>query len=1609
MKSRNVSRTKLGGDGNHSRVTLNTLHFDFRNAKPAFLGVSYCKIDDAGTNPDVRETQLKPSHVECNQGDVLRCDVDGTISKTVTGSAVQVDDGDSDGLVDVSNAAAQHHTCSAVTTPERSDRNLTCTSLMTECMQPTDSSWSDCTVAAESNILPPSDTSSSSPVLSLLEKQSDFCNLREQKAHCTETSVADNRTDLRADTLVLKPLSVYVNEVSAHNENMEHPLRSSVCNTEELSGTGINSLPSNAPAISLFEDAFDDVPSNVQRSCVQSTRRVKKSVRSRKPARSKNFRSLDTVTAAGISDDAKYKDIKPKLLPRTMKRRQRIKYKSEDDVWSTHKKLLIMPLDKKCSNSGRGRKRNTRTKRDIFAPIPKRKRKSVSVTGTELPDLSTTLDTSVDNVDMPDVLYSWVSDVDDKPGSVNASKKWCIDITGADLTIDLTLDCEQNHVACSDKQNCFVPVKPAKHNVNQVVTHYPTDTERCHANFSSSQETPPPSVASDGFSSCDESVESVRSNSLERETHKSSNTQWLYFDTKLARYIDGRHFDRLVNGVSVQVPMTFTSETLAQVGQECLHLEKLTKRDLKELQNQVRLEEIYHRRVKKSVFSPYYGFNERFNYGKRSARLRDSGDVKTATEANAVDQQSASFAVGGLYQSAAKSDDETLSYLSSDDNETVEPEDNISEPGTTYASELLNKTVEPENIISKPGTTYTSELLHGSVTETCQRTDDSCVNDNGTTELVSVPICVRIRRRDKNKLQKQNQPSECTPINVYIPEQTPVPSNCANSDSALAVSNSQVSEASSQQISTSKTTQEITGFGPDANQPGADSIQDSITTRTDKSDTDAAGTDESEYVAAIALASLSVTPLSTDTALSNSQTNNDNDRTVTEADAHVTVRSKSTQGSSPQRLTTQSSASKATSIKPPKHNGMRNGHRNVKNAERRAERVSVDKHSSESAVIEVSNSEVQRSGGHRSQSSAKASGDGQRVTRSKEKLSVNGDRGSTLFASSSVTKNRTEVEPTKAQRPQGRRPHSVKAGGNEKHSTPSEEKSLSEFTVNSDDRGFSCVVTGSEKKATGTLSRHNVSENNRCAVSDNTRHTRHRSENCHSTGNTVIDSCKNEQVADNSFSQHGASPSKQTKMIESDDNDFHANTEMSDLPSRTENVEHFDDTITSSSANNCTDTSMLCTSVSMQSSVVFSSSSSHASHSLIGLQAVVECSDKETTNGEQKILANLQEVSVTMTLPLSGTDESTEVQDRGMDILQARDDEVIEGTVRRQAGGDEVIGGSVRHQAGGDEVIEGTVRHQAGSDAEIEGTVRHQAGDDEEVEGTVRHQAGDDKVIGGTGTVGHQAGGDEVIEGTARHEAGDDQVIGGTDGHQAGGDEEVEGTVRHQAGVDEEVIRGTVGHQAGDDEVIKGTIQRQVLSDLNSNNLLKSPQISLVTEKLCGDDAEVAQVVSVNADTGLPKLSDVPNAEVVSDRCLLAGGNDTNVPAPNSLQPSVISADLVTQSPDSPCQELEDIRSPSPALADMEEDDRAREIRSPSPCELESHTSLFRVIETSWDVRLTSPCEIQSPDCSEDEVDNSVEEFSRHCNVCFHQGPVTIPLTITEASKRTHNQQPDMA
>jgi len=185
------------------------------------------------------------------------------------------------------------------------------------------------------------------------------------------------------------------------------------------------------------------------------------------------------------------------------------------------------------------------------------------------------------------------------------------------------------------------------------------------------------------------------------------------------------------------------------------------------------------------------------------------------------------------------------------------------------------------------------------------------------------------------------------------------------------------------------------------------------------------------------------------------------------------------------------------------------------------------------------------------------------------------------------------------------------------------------------------------------------------------------------------------------------------------------------------------------------------------------------------------------------------------------------------------------------------------------------------------------------------------------------------------------------------------------------------------------------------------------TDRQC-IETDVAGITSGKTDTGV-LISVAVSDDNVPPSCTMARHNDETVSeAINLLQLSASLADYSPESPTSPYlsptlpyREPEDIRSPSPMPADLEKDDCAQGIRSPSPCDMESPAALFRIVETSWDVKLTSPCEIQSPDVSEDEAGDTVEEFNRHCNVCLQHGPVTIPLTIEEADKITHNQQPD--
>jgi len=168
-----------------------------------------------------------------------------------------------------------------------------------------------------------------------------------------------------------------------------------------------------------------------------------------------------------------------------------------------------------------------------------------------------------------------------------------------------------------------------------------------------------------------------------------------------------------------------------------------------------------------------------------------------------------------------------------------------------------------------------------------------------------------------------------------------------------------------------------------------------------------------------------------------------------------------------------------------------------------------------------------------------------------------------------------------------------------------------------------------------------------------------------------------------------------------------------------------------------------------------------------------------------------------------------------------------------------------------------------------------------------------------------------------------------------------------------------------DHHILTAATRCEVMCDLNSNSVSKlSVALSDFPTDKSHADTEDIQIISGNADTGVGLANYTP------------------------------------ESPASDCRELADIRSPSPIPVDMLAGDRSEEIRSPSPCSVESPAELFHVVETSWDVKLSSPYEIQSPDISDDEVDNSPKQFHSECIVCLHHGPITIPLTIEEAMQQ---------
>jgi len=1470
MKSRNIIESKGSSDASNSRASLSKLQFDFRNAKPAFVDMSHCMSASSRMKPDSQQTKLSFGEVERNRVGVVKHDANvgdaeiSSIGEHLNASTVQVDDVHCKRSDDASDVAAVRlHTCSTATTSQPTDRNNIFVSFSTVHTQATDSFLSGCIVPGK-NVLPPN----GGPLplfVSVLNEQIEFHSLsEEEKPKCIENDIAKNKAGVRAaGDIVLKQLSVCVNKVSLHQEKKQ----STGSNVMHSAGSGISSqslLPSRNPAIFVHGDASRIVSTSHCKSSSLSADQV------RKELKSKNFHPLVAATSASMSAEAKFKDSGPTCkVAKTPKRRQKIK--SELDDWSTRKKLLLMPTDTKCSNSYRSRKQNSRVKRNIFPSKPKRKCcQSMSMTEMELPDVNVPLKSSVGVTEVPGMSCCWASEVDDNTVPQITSRKWCLDITGADLSTDSDVVCVQKYRGTNNRWKSLI-AKTADRNISQLMSEYATDSQFTHPDFSSSQETPPPSVASDSSSSCDESDQCLKSNADDHTNQKPSSSQWLQINTKLAHYIDGRCFNRLVNGISLRIPATLTQETVGQFGEECLCLKKLTKRDLKELQNQVRLEEIYHRRAKKTVlFSPLDRIaSGRHNYSMRTlrsaARLAaefhstddngDDDDVAAETSLN----QGASFT--GINHLAAESND-TVSYLFSDcqSNKTAEPSSFISEPVAVYKSELLQQS----NIVAtSPGSSY------------------SCIDSsNGSKHQEIAGIRGLIQRQicaDENEPQLQDQASEPTSITVNVQQQRTSASSNSSISEKLAVSDSLVYDDHVKDFSCPKSMKKVTslqkrsGVHFDTNKP-QHTVMDAVSSRTNMSGADAVETADSEYIAAIALASLSVATTSMESALNLSQSNEE--CKVTETDTNVAVVAKLAVSDLSPHYSTEQSCTSETVQKPSgrslKHNS---DHHDMEDADRRRKHVSTqstDKHSSRSSGGSV-NSSVHRSRGHGSHS-AKVSSDEKRIMGNKEKSSVTTIKSSDHsrhVATGGTNKNNKEVT-TESHRSRDRGSHTAKIDDDKKQISPVEEKPSvtysSQSAVKSDSHLSRSVNSNLDKKSAessaesqrtqgrrlhahsshvaatsvnknsskiSVMASGNLSKENSCHTGDKVRHyRRHRSGHHHSTAEKkAVDHHEKKRVADSNLAKSSVSVSNQAE-VKSHHCDTDVSCVRSDAMATGENVVPSGNIAVTSSVY----TSMPCVLVSN-----LSSSSSVASPGLKSPEGVTECSDDKKC----KCLSDLKDTNVTTTLSLSSTDFRMQTDHNEMD-------------------------------------------------------------------------------------------------------------------------------------------EDAVGHQ--------------VLSDLNSNNLSKSSQMLFVVDgKQCNDTSTV-QMMSGNANTGLGR-SAIPNTEVLHDTCFAAENNDMTVIVPDLSQASPISANFSAESCISPYRESEIIRSPSPAMFVMEEDDHAKEIRSPSPSDRESPSGLgrFGVIETSWDVRLASPCEIQSPDVSDDEAADSVGQFSQHCNVCLHHEPVTIPLTIKEA------------
>jgi len=1116
---------------------LNKLHFDFRNAKRAFLGVSFCRLDDVGTNSVVQQTELgcgeSTGQVVCNQADAVKCNVkdigaDNNAGHLVAGSAVQVDDGDAEGLTDVSEAAVvPHHSKS-----EQPDTSCTSPSVTTEYIQYTDQCLPSCN-ASKSEILRPSDASICSTVDSFqcqmeTNQQIDLPCLKKsgRGSKRNDKSVAKNQTDVRvADGIVLKPLSVLVNEPRSCKDSVSVALQSH--STVESYGNG--GCSSTSPIVLYDDDDFDDVALTEGAHAVQPPNRAKKSYKS------ENAHSLHNVTVTGIKLEPKCKDGKLKVV-RTKKRRRRKKHDLDDEVWSMQKKLLIMPDDKKFAKSGHSRKQKVR--RNTFSRTAKSKAcKSVSVEGMELPDLSTTLDSGANGTDVSDFLkmYDQESEVYN-----TASRKWYVDVTGADLDIDYK--CATNSSGCPKH---LISNKAAEQNVGELLPQFATDTECHRTNFSSSQETPPPSVASsDGCSFTDEPDQSLNSNTEDTEIQDSGSKRLTIY-TKLAHYIDGRRFDRLVNGVSVQLCATVTDEAVGQFGQECLRLARLTKRDVKELQDQVRLEEIYHRRVKKATLLLHGCSNENVRHrlplrhnvsgfvpksaAKRTAKSKRSGDagIETGTaEADAANQQSASFSTNDELRS------------------------------------LAAETEKSDTVNSRAASVHGHINLYGAKQRESAKMGMNVRNSRQASAAnqsrIPVPVC------------------EPIPTGIIFHKQTSTMNNCNVSEPVAAFrSPEERLDAFLRQelVTDSALLQKSNSFGFTNNHfaADADSMQHATMDGVAMT-TDAAGTDDSEYMAAVALASLSVVTenqlysihqlLSYESKeLTDATLQIKKQRKSSQKVADVAVNSRHPQEFLPQNLSKQSKVSEAVTttslVKQSKHAATSNGRR-LKAGERRSHRLST------------TDKQHERS----------------------PKDSVNDHMRNT---------------PCK-QRSRDQRSHSVrtacsqKSAEEEKETLPTTCSSKSAINFHSDLSGVAMISNVDKKKTANAATASDISpKSNKSDASDKMKHRR---ESCHSGVKRKVDCSKQKQVAGDGSLGCDFISSVQPVVASS-----HYVTDVvlgrSDLPAIGENALPLGDT-TVTVAGGSASNSVLCSSSPGQSSLQSSSSSHSLTYSVVG------CSDKGT-------------------------------------------------------------------------------------------------------------------------------------------------------------------------------------------------------------------------------------------------------------------------------------------------------------------------------------------------------------------------------------------------------------